>query len=193
MRYLIVLLVAGCSLMNAQTYRYISPGQKAADPENTCLVLKNDLRLLLFARNSERYKDVGALKLVGFNSARHSIDSLLKEDNCFAKVKCIIFENCDLSLLQQSLQSFPLLEQLQILNCRYYEDAFFPLLKKNRLREIKIQSEDHFIEMDSLCLLSHLQTLNISSSKHFILPNKTDSYRYQQHIFLPVQHSRRQP
>ena len=106
-----------------------------------------------------------------------SLVSIIDED---LDPKTIIFENCDLSGLTESLDMFGELEEVHLLsNCTFYENNLFELLKNSPVKRICIQKKDIELVTDSLHLLKDLVSLQVSSNNIFSLPNKTEKIQIE--------------
>ncbi|MCE3228650.1 MAG: hypothetical protein K0S32_3201 [Bacteroidetes bacterium] len=173
----LALVVCTIGIIHSQTFRYYKVGQKFEMNDNACLVIKKDLRLLLHLESLDDYKDVKALKLVGFKDIEFDMDSVITLMSEFTKIKSLQFEDCDLNNLTEPLSFLPELKDVRILKgSSFNENFFFPLLKDNPVEQISIQASDPGLMTDSLHLLSQLKTISISSNNTFLKANKTITY-----------------
>ena len=178
MRYLkLIILLSISSLSFAQTTQYFNLGQVTPSNKNNCLVIrKNSKALSKIPTNIHSPESITAVKLIGFNDQSYSIDSLMRNIKALTNLNYIIFENCDLSSLDVSFEIFKYLEKIAIVKqSTFYENTFFPLLKKNKLQSICIQTSDPEIITDSLHLLKHLTSMQIGNSALFNKSNYTVS------------------
>ena len=179
-RIMIMALICLTANMVSQNYRYYKPGQNFSSNENACLVIKNDKRTLMFIDQLDKYRSFKAIKLVGFNKPGFDMDSLVSMIDEDLDPKTIIFENCDLSGLTESLDMFSELAEVHLLsNCTFYENNLFELLKNCPVKRICIQKKDIELVTDSLYLLKDLVSLQVSSNNVFSLPNKTEKIQIE--------------
>lgn len=177
---MIMALICLTANMVSQNYRYYKPGQNFSSNENACLVIKNDKRTLIFIDQLNKYSSFKAIKLIGFNEPGFDMDSLITMIDEDLDPKTIIFENCDLSGLTESLELFKELEEVHLLsNCIFYENNLFELLKNCPVKRICIQKKDVDLATDSLHLLKDLVSLKVSSNNSFTLPNKIEKIQIE--------------
>ncbi|MBA3665972.1 MAG: hypothetical protein H0W61_17480, partial [Bacteroidetes bacterium] len=174
MRNLILLLVFfSIGIIRSQTFTYYKVGQNFKTNDNACLVIKKDLRLLLYADKLDDYQDVKAIKLIGFTGEDIDMDSLLTALNGFTKIRTLIFENCDLNLITEPLAVFSQLDEIIILKkCSFTENMFFPLLKENPVTHLRITKADPSLITDSMKLLRALRFVSLSNNSSFSMPNR---------------------
>jgi hypothetical protein len=147
--------------------------------DNACLVIKKDLRLLLHIEDLEHYKEVKAVKLVGFRDHEFDMDSLMGYLSDYTNIKCLMFEDCDLNDLTEPLSNFTQLRDVRILKkSSFYENFLFPLLKDNQVQSLTFQKSEPDLVMDSLVLLRHLKTVSVGNNNTFVTPNKITNYQF---------------
>ncbi|MCE3260375.1 MAG: hypothetical protein K0S12_2016, partial [Bacteroidetes bacterium] len=180
MKHLTLALVfCTIGVIHSQTFRYYKVGQKFTMDDNACLIIKKDLRLLLHIEDLEHYKEVKAVKLVGFRDHEFDMDSLMGYLSDYTKIKCLMFEDCDLNDLTEPLSNFTELRDLRILKkSSFYENFFFPLLKDNQIESLTFQKSEPDLVMDSLVLLRHLKTVSVGNNNTFVTPNKITNYQF---------------
>jgi hypothetical protein len=173
MRYIYILIALGISYgVSSQTPRYITLGQSAIPKEDACLLIRQNAKVLQKIREHiAAYEEVTMLKLVGFNNGDEKIDSVLTLLRPMKHLKTLVFEDCDLSVLETSLSGFTELEAVSLFHTPFFENSFFPLLKGTALKTLSIQSPDAELMTDSLCLLPALTSININSGAIFTKPN----------------------
>lgn len=173
MRYIYILIALGISYgVSSQTPRYITLGQSAIPKEDACLLIRQNAKVLQKIReHMDAYQELTMLKLVGFNEGDERIDSVLALLKPMKHLKTLVFEDCDLSVLETPLSEFAELETVSLLHTPFFENSFFPLLKGTALKTLSIQSPDPELMTDSLCLLPALTTININSGAVFTKPN----------------------
>jgi hypothetical protein len=173
MRYIYILIALGISYgVSSQTPRYITLGQSAIPKENACLVIRQNAKVLQKMREQiAAYQELTMLKLVGFNEGDEKVDSALALLKPMKHLKTLIFEDCDLSVLETPLTDFTELEAVSLFHTPFFENSFFPLLKGTAVKTLSIQSPDPELMTDSLYLLPVLSTINISSGDVFTKPN----------------------
>ncbi len=178
MRYIkLFILLSISSCVFAQTLQFYNLGQPISANKNACLVIKNNSKVLTrLPLLIKEYKVVTIIKIIGFNSNNFSLDSLVRSIEPLNKLTHIIFEKCDLSSSETSFENFKELDKVSILKQSIlFENTFFPLLKNNKITQLYIQTNDPDIITDSLQLLSHIKSIQISSTTLFDKPNHTTS------------------
>lgn len=175
MRYIYILIALGISYgVSSQTPRYITLGQTAVPKENAYLLIRQNAKVLKKLREHiAAYSNVTALKLVGFDEGDNLPDSVLALVKPLKGLKTLIFEDCDLTLLETPLSAFAELEDVSLVHTVFFENAFFPMLKGTSVKTLSIQASDPELVTDSLCLLPSLAAINISSGGMFTKPNYT--------------------
>lgn len=179
MRYIYILITLGMSYaVSAQTPRYVHLGQTAIPNGNACLLIRQNAKVLKKIREHiGLYKELTALKLVGFDEGDNLADSVLALVKPMKSLKTLTFEDCDLSLLETPLSAFPQLEHVSLLQTVFFENSFFPLLKGNTVKTLSIQASDPELVTDSLCLLPTLASINISSEAGFAKSNYAPTFQ----------------
>lgn len=179
MRYIYILIALGIHYgVSSQTPRYVNLGQTALPKEHAGLLIRQNAKVLKKIREHiHLYKDVTALKLVGFDEGDNLTDSVLALVKPMQGLKTLSFEDCDLSFLETPLSAFPELEDVSLLHTVFFENSFFPLLKGNVVKTLSIQVADPELVTDSLCLLPALERLNISSGAVFAKANYAPTFQ----------------
>ncbi|MCZ8285808.1 MAG: hypothetical protein O9353_10180, partial [Bacteroidia bacterium] len=177
MRYIYILFILGINdTVSAQTYHCVTLGQSVIPKEQTCLVIRQQAKVLQKIRDHiATYKELTALKLIGFDEGDNIPDSVLELVKPMKGLKTLIFEDCDVSLLETSPSAFFELEDISLLNTVFFENTFFPLLKANAVKTLSIRASDPELLTDSLCLLPAVTAINISSNAVFTKPNHTQN------------------
>jgi hypothetical protein len=122
MRYIYILIALGISYgVSSQTPRYITLGQSAIPKEDACLLIRQNAKVLQKIREHiAAYEEVTMLKLVGFNNGDEKIDSVLTLLRPMKHLKTLVFEDCDLSVLETSLSGFTELEAVSLFHTPFF-------------------------------------------------------------------------
>ncbi|MBL7930991.1 MAG: hypothetical protein JNL60_03760, partial [Bacteroidia bacterium] len=156
----------------SQTYAFYRIGQSPTQVESSGLLIRNYKRDLDKLSQLEKYKNLTCFKISGFKDNYEKLDSVLSMLARHTSPRALIFEDCDLMMLSKF--EIKTLVKLSLLkNTLFYENSLFPLLKKNPLTTIEIQSSEIPV-FDSLGLLKELKEVKLSNRNSFSTVNKTD-------------------
>lgn len=174
----ILLGVLSIALAHSQTFNYYKVGQDFNMNDKACLVIKNDYRTLLHIFALEKYEKVKAVKLVGFNKSKLDLDSLFDLMSDLTEIKYLMFEDCDLYNLPQSLAFMPQLQEVRVLkNCVFDENYLYTCLKDNPISTLYFVKNETDVVTDSLHLLKKLSQINVSSNNTYTKSNRVNTIR----------------